>query len=192
MVDQKALLHLMVSLSSYASLSTGFATALSPLVNCRSLKKGRVLVEVGRKEQLVWFLHAGTVKEVTAIQEQGTERVSWFWFPSDFIFYYPGFFAREPSASRIELVEDSLVLEIAYRDFISLVEKFSEVPLLIEKIRSRYENQRVSHSASLTTLNAKQRYLKFYQAHKNIFNVVKHKDIASFLGIKNDGFRRYH
>lgn len=186
-----AFLHLMVSLSSYAKVSAEFTLALRPLLDLREMRRGTLLVEKGKRQQVVWFLHLGTAKEVTVDEVSMEGRVSWFWYPSDFLFSYPGFFAQEPAIASIELVEDSVLLEISYADFMEVRDSYAEVPLLVEKIRAHYEKMRVGHAADLVNLNARERYQKFFAAHKGLFNVARHKDIASFLGIKDDGFHRY-
>ncbi len=191
MLAQTAFLHLMVQLSSYAAVSTELTLVLRSLLVLRELNKGTVLVDCGKRQQVVWFLHSGTAKEVTPSEAMTGGRVSWFWFSSDFLFSYPGFFAQEPAVASIELVEDSVLLEISYRDFMGLREGFAEMPLLVEKIRAHYEKARVGHAGDLVNLSARERYRKFFQEHKGLFNVAKHRDIASFLGIRDDGFHRY-
>lgn len=191
MPGHTAFLHLMVSLSAYVRVSSGLALALGELVCLRELKRGGVLVEQGKSQQVVWFVHMGTAKEVSACDNLLGSRVSWFWSASDFVFSYPGFFAREPAVASIELVEDSVLLEIAYADLMGLKEEFEEVGLLVEKIRAGHEKLRAAHAMDLVNLNARERYRKFFEGNKRLFNVAKHKDIAGFLGIRDDGFHRY-
>lgn len=189
---QSAVVHLLERLSFFHVLSIGFRQALPGLLKYSELKKGTQLVKCGKRQDIVWFLHRGTAKEVSPLDDNAQGRTSWFWFASDFLFSYPGFFNREPASAGIELVEDSVLLEISYDDFMSLRMGFSEVHLLVEKIRGYYEGLRVGHAQDLVNLSAKERYLKFFQERKSLFNVAKHRDIASFLGIRDDGFHRYH
>ena len=94
-----AFVPLMVSLSSYATVSNGFSVAMRPLLELRQMKKGNVLVERGKRQRVVWFLHSGTDKEMTPSREIG-DRVSWFGFSSDFIFSHAGFVAQEPGGCK--------------------------------------------------------------------------------------------
>lgn len=185
-----AFLHLMVSLSAHAYVSNGFTQSLRSLIAFRRGRKGERLVLAGRVQQLVWFLHRGTAREVS-LGEDGLERTSWFWHASDFLFSYPGFFSREAALSDIELVEDSLLLEISFEHFLWLKESFPEVELLVEKIRAQHEKQRVAYARDLLDLRASERYRKLFAAHRELFNVARHRDIASFLGIRDDSLRRY-
>lgn len=68
---------------------------------------------------------------------------------------------------------------------------FAEVHLLVEKIRGYYEGLRVVQAQDLVNLSAKERYQKFFEVHKGLFNIAKHRDIASFLGFRDHGFHRY-
>ncbi len=191
MLSQIAFLHLLVQLNSYVPVSVELGEALRAVVVLREFKKGLVLVERGKRQRLVWFMHSGSAKEVTTHDAVTDGRISWFFFASDFLFAYPGFFAGEPAASSIELLEDSALLEMNYSDLLKLAESFGEISLVIEKIRAVHERARASHAGDLVSLSSKERYVKFFSAHKGLFNVAKHKDIASFLGIKDDGFHRY-
>lgn len=191
MLSQIAFLHFMVQLNGHAPLSVGLGMALRELVVLRELKKGSVLVERGKRSQVVWFIHSGSAKEVTHAEGCFSCRVSWFFFASDFVFAYPGFFAGEPASASIELLEDSVLLEIGLADLMGLRAGFAEVGLLVEKVRAANERARALHGGDLVNLSARERFQKFYGLHKGLFNVARHKDIASFLGIKDDGFHRY-
>jgi len=193
MLEQTAFLHLLVTLTSFSGrpgFAVGFMEALREKVVLRKLARGTVLLERGKRQQVVWFVHSGTVKELSASGDGG-ERVSWFWFASDFVFSFPGFFAQEPALSSMELVEDSVLLELSFAGLMELKEEFGELGLLVEKIRSRAERERALHAGDLVGLSARERFRKFFGLHKGLFNVARHKDIASFLGIRDDGFHRY-
>jgi signal-transduction protein with cAMP-binding, CBS, and nucleotidyltransferase domain len=191
MLDQTAFLHLLVRLNGFAGVSPSLGLALRGLVVLRKLKKGTVLVERGKRSQRVWFMHVGSAKEVSAAGEGLSDRVSWFFFASELLFSFPGFFAGEVASASIELLEDSVLLEIAYADLMGLRESFNEVGFLVEKIRAAHERARALHSRDVMSLSARERFVKFFGEHKRLFNVARHKDIASFLGIKDDGFHRY-
>lgn len=91
----------------------------------------------------------------------------------------------------IELIEDSLLMEISLENFLWLKETFAEVEVLVEKIRAGHERARVLHAKELVELSAKERCQKLFEKRKSLFNVAKQRDIASFLGIKSDGLHRY-
>lgn len=188
---QTAFLHLLVQLNGYAPVSRELSEVLREMVVLRQGKRGEVLVELGKKQQLVWFLHSGTAMEVCPCERLTDGRVSWFWFPSDFLFCFPGFFAQVPVECSIVLVEDCVLLELSFSDFVGLRERFLEVGVMAEGIRALYERARAAHAGDLVNLSAKKRFDQFFRLHKGLFNVAKHKDIASFLGIKDDGFHRY-
>lgn len=178
-------------LSDFHPFSLLFRAELKPMLRLRKLKKGTVLVHRGERQAMVWFLFRGHAKEVSPSAQEMKGRTSWFWYPGDFLFAYPGFFAQEPSLTNMQLIQDSLLLEISYVDFLNLKESFAEVTPLVEKIRGYYERLRVEHADDMLNLSARERYLKFFSAHRELFNVAKQKDIAAFLGIKDDGFHRY-
>ena len=179
-------------LSFFHPFSLVFRVELQSMMSLVELRKGEVMVAHGQRQTKVWFLCEGHAKEVSSSDQDGREHVSWFWFAGDFIFSYPGFFAQEPAIADIVLIEDCVLLEISFEGFVKLREEFAEVTLLVEKIRSYYERLRVGHASDLVNLSARERYQKFFAEHKSLFNSARHRDIASFLGIRNDGFNRYY
>lgn len=191
MLFEACFLHLIERLSSFHPMSSGLVLALKHSLRLVEYGRGQILVNVGKRQEMVWFLVNGTAREVTPSIDFKKGKVSWFWFEDDFVFSYPGFFAQEPAQASIELVEQCRMLQLSYVDLMLLRERFFDMQLLLERLRSYYERARVNHANDLANLPAKERYLKFYSSHKRIFNVARHKDIASFLGIRDDGFHRY-
>jgi len=179
-------------LSSFHPFSLVFRAELQSMLSLVEFNKGEVMVATGQRQAKVWFLCHGHAKEISCFDRDVRERVSWFWFAGDFIFSYPGFFSQEPAITDIVLIEGCTLLEISFEDFMRLRDGFVEVPLLVEKIRSHCELLRVGHASDLVNLSAKERYQSFYGQHRSLFQVAKQKDIASFLGIRNDGFNRYY
>jgi len=121
----------------------------------------------------------------------GSRGLAGFGAKGIFVYAYPGFFSQGVAVNDIVLIDESVLIEISYEKFMQLRDGFDEVPLLVEKIREYYDGLRLAHAADVLTLKAGERFKKFIAGNKALFRVAKRRDIASFLGIKDDSLRRF-
>lgn len=149
------------------------------------------LLRKGRKPLFAWFVVSGYVREFTINEHTNAEHTTWFWFPGDFVLPHSVFFNQKDAVSNIDVLSNSILLEISLEDLLSIQQLFPEVQQFFQEIYFYYEKARIEHNENLYQLSGKAKYQKFYAEHPAIFNFAKHRDIASFLGLKDTGFRRY-
>ncbi|MDQ0966865.1 CRP-like cAMP-binding protein [Flavobacterium sp. W4I14] len=181
---------LLERISSFKQITSIFTKRLRPLLTVREVVRGEILLRAGSRPDRLWFLHKGYAREVG--HDEDDERTSWFYFENDFMLAYPSFFSQLPAFRDIELLSEGTVVEISYSSLILLRQDFQELNIIIDLARDHCESDRAKFASQMHTLTARERYEKFYQEHKALFNVARHKDIANFLRIKSDGFRRYN
>ncbi|MGN7986042.1 Crp/Fnr family transcriptional regulator [Pedobacter sp. 22226] len=162
---------------------------MKPLLELIEVQKGKLLLSKGQKPSRVWYVLKGFIKEVS--YDSGIKRTSWFWGEGDFVYAYPGFFSQGIAVNDIEVINDAMLIEISYEKFMELKGSFEEVPILVERIRDYYDGLRLAHASDLLSLKAAQRFRKFITENKELFGVAKRRDVASFLGIKDDSLRRF-
>jgi len=181
---------LLEKISSFHQITPLFVQKLKSLINFRELNRGDLLIQAGYGTTHLWFMFEGFAREVG--QDEELERTSWFYFAGDFMYAYPAFFSQLPAFRDIEIISKSIVVEISYKDLINLRKEFEELNMIIDLARGFCESERARYASENHTLTARERYEQFYDRHKGLFNIARHKDIASFLRIKSDGFRRYN
>lgn len=191
MIDEVFFERLQQRILDFYPVRAHCSEALRSVLRVYHYPKTEFLIRSGKKPLSAWFILEGYVREIIQGDLMAIGHTSWFWFPGDFVFAYPVFFNQKETISDIEVLAGSILLEISYSDLTVLKINHEDISLLIEEIRFYYEMARFTHSEDLFLLSGKQRYQKFYQAHPALFNVARQKDIASFLGIKDIGFRRY-
>lgn len=179
-------------ISSFCEISPAFYNALRPMLKTYKFPNSEYILRKGRRAKFAWFVVEGYIREVTNSFSSEHGHTTWFWYPHDFVLPYPVFLNQKEALRDIEVLPNTTLLEISHEDFLSLKASFPEVSKLIEEIKFYYDKGRLDHSEDLFNLSGKQKYQKFYKAHPGLFNVAKHKDIASFLGLKDIGFRRYY
>ncbi|WP_025146603.1 Crp/Fnr family transcriptional regulator [Pedobacter jeongneungensis] len=178
------------ALAEIHDLSDALINALRPLANERSYRKNQCILNVGDEQQSIYFLIAGYAREITPSEEQRNGQTTWFWFAGDFIFHN-GFFSKQSSDIDIEIYHDTTVVEISYENLLLLMPKFPEVFILGEKLRMYYDRFRKQHTSDLVSIRRWEHFELFYLRNRSLFNIARHRDIASFLGIRNHGLNRY-
>ncbi|WP_316809213.1 cyclic nucleotide-binding domain-containing protein [Pedobacter agri] len=181
---------LFFKLEKFSSPSPGLRDKLFSKTVIRQVAKGNLLLKANNRVNKLWFLAEGFAKETA--HDENYERISWFYFPGDFMYAYPSFFSQLPAFRDIESISKCVLIEITYVNLIQLRQEFTELETIIDLARDFCEADRAKYASRMQMLNARQRYDRFYNEHSNIFNVAKHKDILSFLGIKADSFSRFY
>lgn len=179
------------SLDQYYPLTVTQKQAILAKVKTVVLTKGTNLIEFGKHVTSIWFLKRGYAKETARDPLSSTEWISWLWFPGDYLLAHHCFFSGRPAVTTVELISDAIAIEISFKNIMEIRHLFPELTSLIEHLRSNCEQQRFNHAAERLLLSAQERFDRFYANHKEIFNVARHKDIASFLSIKDHGLNRY-
>lgn len=179
-------------ISSFCEISPAFYNALRPMLKCYKFPNSEYILRKGRRAKFAWFVLEGYLREVTNSNASNNMHTTWFWYPNDFVLAYPVFFNQKEAISDIEVLANTILLEISHEDFITLKASHPEVNKLVEEVKFYYDKARLDHNEDLFNLSGKQKYQKFHAAHPALFNVAKHKDITSFLGMKDFSFRRYY
>ncbi|UKT65049.1 Crp/Fnr family transcriptional regulator [Pedobacter mucosus] len=177
-------------LEQFQPLSKHLQDALLPLLSELRVPKGQILIRSGERSSRLWFLYEGFAREIS--HDEASERTTWFFSPNDFLFAYPSFFSQLPAFRDIEIISDSILVELSFRNLILMRRDFEELVGLVDVARDYCEMERARFVSMRDALSAQDRYDRYYADHKQLFNFAKHKDIANLLGIKADGLRRYN
>lgn len=146
-----------------------------------SLKKEAVLVREGEYSDKTYYIVNGCARAFYL--KDGKDISDWFAFENDFISSIVSFFNQEPSPHYIELLEDSIVLEIPRAASEGLADKYHDFERLIRIIVTK---TMLSHQKRITSMlfqRAEQRYIELLKIYPNITQRVSLTHIASYLGI---------
>lgn len=179
-------------IAHFCEVSPAFYSGLRPLLKEYRFPYSEYILRKGRRAKFAWFVVEGYLREVTDSSILSYAHTTWFWYPGDFVLAHPGFFSQKEAISDIEVLPNTVLLEISLEDILSLKTSFPEVLRLIDELKFYYDKARFDHHEDLFNLSGKQKYRKFQSEHAALFNVAKHKDITSFLGMKDISFRRYY
>lgn len=144
-------------------------------------EKNTVLLPLGAISDRLYFLHSGLARGYYV--ENDKETTAWFAKENDFIYSPTGFLNQKPALEAVELLEDSVLVSLAYGDLRQLYELFpatNNLGRLITENRLLFYDEWIR---SLRSLTAEKRFRKFVADYPAIYERVPLKYIASFLGI---------
>lgn len=145
------------------------------------LEKGTNLVREGQYSDKTFFIVYGCARAYYL--KDGKDITDWFAFENDFISSINSFFLNVPSPHFIQLLEDSVLLEISrekaekladtYRDF----ERLSKVVVIKTMLK---QQERI---ASMQFHSAEQKYKNLLSIHPNISQRIPLTHISSYINI---------
>ena len=167
--------------SQYSLLSSDCKAELSQNSKMLVCEKGKTLVREGQYADKTFFIVNGCARAYYL--KEGKDISDWFAFENDFISSINSFFLDVPSPHFIELLEDSLLLEISretvekladtYRDF----ERLSKIVVVKTLLK---QQERIS---SLQFHSAEEKYDHIIASQPNIIKRIPLTHIASYIGI---------
>ena len=114
----------------------------------------------------------------------------WFAFEDSFVTGFQSFTSREPSFEYLQLMENSSLLKINYRDLMRLYNKYPEWQTLGRLVIEEHTRQLMSRITAFQTLDATQRYIQLFKTEPRILQRVPVTHIASYLGVAPDTLSR--
>jgi len=190
MVSEEHFLFLTGRLSALANLSAEFCSELRGCLVEKTYHRNQFVLSEGHQQVYLWFIIRGFSREVSVSDVPPYSITTWFWASGDLIFQN-GFFSDQNSLVAVEVYKGSILLEISDRNLRLLGKKYREVALLSEAFRFADYKKRKQHTADLGLLKRLDHIRLFFPAHKMLFNIALHRDLASFFGIKSRNLTRY-
>jgi len=190
MAREENLNKLLSALESIHPLTVSLSKALVESTQDRTMHKKATILYEGGTQHSLWYIIQGFAREYVNDPIDWDESTSWFWQAGDFVFH-EGFFAGNRSKVSIDFYSEAILLEVDFLDILKLHIPKDEINLLVRSMESRNQSQRKEHLIDLSNLTRMEHVKKFYRTHKPLFNYVRHKDLASFLGIKDKSIYRY-
>jgi CRP-like cAMP-binding protein len=151
-----------------------------------TLPRGTVLMQEGRSHDCFYILARGSAK---AFQwKDGEISCSWFAFEND-VLATMGALDGQVSDETIELMEDSVLIQINLNAFARLAENNQDVARLSFQWLAEY-TKFLGEQLDLHTLSSRDRYEKITAAHPELLQRVSLTDLASFLGMRRETLSR--
>ncbi len=150
--------------------------------------KHEYLIREHKIANYYYFLESGFARSY-AIDLEGNDITTKFFVKSDIIIDWHSYFLKTPCKEYIQATTKCVAWKIYFDDFMKLfkLESFREVG------RTRLVNnyfELKTHSVSMITDQAKQRYLKLVEDQPEVIHNVPLKHIATYLGVTDTSLSR--
>ncbi len=145
------------------------------------LEKGTTLVREGQYSDKTFFIINGCARAFYL--KDGKDISDWFAFENDFISSINSFFLNIPSPHYIELLEDSVLLEISRENVEKLANTYRDFERLSKVIVIKTMLMQQERISSMQFHSAEQKYENVLSIHPNISQRISLTHIASYIGI---------
>lgn len=146
-----------------------------------SVPRGEILVKEGQHSSKAYFIVRGCARAFYL--KNGKDVSDWFAFENDFISAIVSFFGDKPSPHYIEILEDSLLIEISKEDIEELATKYRDFESLIRIVVTKTMLGQQERIAAILFQTAEQKYDNLLKIYPNITQKIPLTHIASYLGI---------
>lgn len=153
------------------------------------LRKNEFFIVENQSADLLGFVQSGFLREFT-IHENGKEITKWISTKGFFVADIMSFYFHTPARWNIQALSDSEIFVINREKLQNLSNKIENWETLEKLFIAKcfgYLEQRIVDQISL---NAEQRYEKFYHSNKELFNQVPLIYLASMLGMTPETLSR--
>lgn len=174
--------------SRFTLLSEKGKEALSDSLQRMELPKGHSLLRPGAICQYLYFIEKGLTR--TYYIKEGKDITDWISIEDSFAVSIISFLTHQPDIRGIELLEDSLLWAISYRDLESLYKEYHDIERLGRLLLAHGIVQLQQRFDDLHFATAHDRYQKLIEETPSLVNRVPLGMIASFLGITQETLSR--
>jgi len=186
-MELPAFLHEITSNENTPSLE--YAQEIFNLLEVIKVRKKETVLYLGDTATKIFFVKKGILK-ASIFDENGNQHTTRFVAENDAITSMVSYINQKPSNIQIECVEDSELMCFKYEDFQYMSKLYSGISNAFHKIMLNRYQQLLDEKSSMITKDATARYLSFVKNYAPIVDRLPLKEIASFLGIRQQSLSR--
>lgn len=173
---------------NYIDLSAQELDAICESIEVHNYDRGVRITDIGDTENHVYFVVKGLVRRY--FYRQKDEVIMQFAKEGKLISSFISFFGNKPSGEIVETIAASVLYAINRDSIEQLSQKFPRIQSLYTAIMKQSFLNAEAKANEKLNLNAKERFLKFMEENRDLFQRVPQKHIASYLNIKPETFSR--
>lgn len=179
---------LFAAISQIGYASEELKTYLQENIKALVLPKKRLLLEAGQVSNKIYFVESGLLRGYYL--EKGKDITTWIMPEKEFVISILSFYTQKPSYEYIELIEDCKLWTIAHDKVEKAYNLFPEFNFIGRKLTERYYCMSDYRSYYLRMHSAEERLQLLLHDFPTLLARVKHKHVASLLGVSPETFSR--
>ncbi|GAB2816859.1 Crp/Fnr family transcriptional regulator [Ferruginibacter profundus] len=161
--------------------------SLKPFFKVTEIPKDTLLVAENQLADKLFYIAKGAIKNTITVMDE--EQVFLLLSEGNFVTAFDSFMSQSISKSNIITIEESVVLEISYENFLKLALLYPGVQKAMENAKSIFMKF-LKEFTLISKFESKQRYEFLLTKMPQIANRFLLKDQASFLGMKPETLSR--
>nr|WP_321235647.1 Crp/Fnr family transcriptional regulator [uncultured Psychroserpens sp.] len=167
---------------SLISLSRETYDKLYSISKLKEIKAGTKLVDIGDISKKLFLINKGVLRSYL-ILENGKELTKTLFTPIEFFASFTSILTNKASEFIYETLTDCHIYEINYEAFVNLCNTNIEVLKFYSRYLELLFMEGESTFIAISSMNAKERYIKLKERIPNIENLIPQYQIASYLNI---------
>jgi CRP-like cAMP-binding protein len=175
-------------LNQFTSLSKQTKKELINRVTQQEVTKGTILLKQDQTCNQLYFIEKGFARGF--YNQDGKEITSWFGFENDIITSIYSFVIQKPGFESIEILENSVLYAISYKNLQELYQHQPEFNLIGRLFIEKYYIELMERTLSLQFRPAKERYCQLVAHKPQLLQRASLGHIASYLGISQETLSR--
>jgi len=175
-------------LNSIYAMSPALIEHLGNVLKYTEVSKKDYLLKAGRICENVWFIEKGLARCFYTKDDEDIS--SWFMKEGDVIFSVKSFYKQEPSYESIQMLEDSSLFYITYKELQYIYNNFLEFNYIRGVLTEKYYMLSDERTFSMRMQKAHERYIYLTHHHEDLTQRVPAKYLASYLGISEETLSR--
>ena len=150
--------------------------------------KKTIITSEGNTEKYLYFIQEGIQKSYYL--NDGKEHIIAFAYAPSFSGIPESFFTQTPSKYFLETITDSKMLRISFLNHQKLMEQYRPIETLFRKTTELFLMGVIQRHHELMAFNIETRFRIFAKRSSHLFNMIPHKDLASYLRINPTNFSK--
>ncbi len=181
----KALLE---HLRDIITINNELAETLTSSFSIKAYIKGETCVSANGKCDTLFFINKGMLRGFHF--EDGKEVTDWLAQEGEFATCFYAFISQKNSTEHIEVLEDSILTPISYKQLQELYASFPATERIGRLITENYYIKLEERLQNLKLKSAKERYHHLLETNPLLLNRASLGQIASYLGISQETLSR--
>jgi CRP-like cAMP-binding protein len=149
-----------------------------------------ILTSPGETQRYMYFVKQGIQKSYYL--SEGKQHIMAFTYPPSFSGIPESFFTQKPSHYFLETLTDSAFIRLSYDKHQELMESHREIETLFRKGTEQLLAGVITRQFELMALSIEDRFRAFASRSPHLFQMVSHKDLASYLRIDPTNFSKLY
>jgi len=169
-------------------LSAGLRKELEKHTRIENVKRGDILLKEGQQSKNVTLVLQGMIRSYYLKDDEDIS--SRFTTEGEIVLSVNSFYSRRPGYEFLEMYEDGVIAQLSFKKQEELLTNYLEYNYIVRLFTQKYYAASEEHLFQLRKQSAENKWAYFMEQYPYLVQRVKIKDIASFLGIRQETLSR--